>query len=230
MVKPLDIKGEIFGQLTVLEKTGNSISGHSSVWKCVCNCGNVKEVLGSNLKAGKTKSCGCLLKTNTRIGLSSIKHGMHNTSSYRAWANMIYRCTNSNYKYFHHYGGRGIEVIAHWRNSFENFLKDMGECPNGMSLDRINNDGNYQPDNCRWATNKDQANNKRNNVKVTYQNETKTIAQWSRVTGVGTNVIRRRLLAGWNIADALTVPSQRAKERLIYREGRGDGSGGMDEH
>lgn len=141
-----------FGRLVALTK----VKVNDRVkWNCICDCGNFKIVSGCKLKSGNTKSCGCLQRE------SRITHGRSSTKLYKSWSVMINRCINPNCPSYPDYGGRGITVCDRWKYSFENFLEDMGERPEGMSLDRKDNDGNYEPSNCRWATGTQQEFNKR---------------------------------------------------------------------
>lgn len=153
----LDLRGKRFGRLVVESHVGTRENNHI-VWLCRCDCGNEKRVTASNLTCGNAASCGCLQR-ETRI-----RHGhgsrTHRTKTYRTWQSMIARCTNPRLSEWRYYGGRGITVCEHWR-TFENFLADMGEKPPGRSIDRINNDGNYEPGNCRWATKFEQSINTR---------------------------------------------------------------------
>ena len=166
MSAPIDLTGRVFGNLTVLG-LADKRRGQDRCWRCACSCGNMVVVVRSELKTGDTKSCGCLRKETAHLqGKKNTKHGCAREglepSEYRSWVEMRRRCTNRNSIGYRYYGGRGIAVCERW-SSFENFLADMGKKPTPRhSIDRYpNNDGNYEPGNCRWATAKQQASNRR---------------------------------------------------------------------
>lgn len=150
--------GDRVGRLVLLGISGKS-KNNSFMWLCLCDCGNTKEVISSSLNSGLTQSCGCLYEEFD--GIRGRTHGLAGRSEYSNWSSMKARCYNAKSQYYYLYGGRGIKVCDRWVNSFGNFLEDMGDKPEGMSLDRINPDGDYTPDNCRWVDNKTQAFNKR---------------------------------------------------------------------
>jgi hypothetical protein len=152
----LILTGKKFGRWNVLNDSGKRKS-NQIMWTCVCECGTIKEVYGSHLKKGQSKSCGCLRK-ELQIERQT-KHGKCFTLAYKSWASMKQRCLNTNAPKYPIYGGRGIMICERWM-MFENFLADMGERPEGMTLDRIDNEGHYEPSNCRWADIETQNNNK----------------------------------------------------------------------
>jgi hypothetical protein len=182
MVNDMELEGQRFTRLLVLERSRID-KWNRAIWLCLCDCGTKKEVPACVLINGKTKSCGCLVKDSCVERFT--KHGMSpsgdTSPEYEAWSNMKQRCYNPNYKNFKHWGGRGIIVCDRWLNSFENFLEDMGVRPSDEhSLDRKNNDLNYDKSNCRWTTEYFQKRNRSSTVWVEYAGERMVMKDWAR--------------------------------------------------
>ena len=199
--KPLD--GKKFTRLLVLRDIGARNGVYYSL--CQCDCGNIVEIRKGSLSVNGTKSCGCLArekliernKTQKRI-----IHGMANTSAYHAWEAMIQRCTNDNHPSWKDYGGRGITLCDEWFY-FINFHRDMGDPPEGLTLDRIDVNGSYEKSNCRWASYATQNRNMRRNIRLTFHGETKTMKEWSEIIGVSYDLLRGRKRRGWNDEEIL---------------------------
>lgn len=180
-MKLLDLTNVRFGLLVALNVNGRK--RNYKTWLCLCDCGNSHTVSSFHLTGGYTKSCGCA--TSKWLSESSSTHGMSNTVEYEAWKMMKRRCLNPNDKFYFNYGGRGIKICDRWLASFENFLLDIGKKPSdSYSLDRINSDGNYEPNNCRWATRKQQASNRKSNRWIEYNGERLILQDWATKTGI----------------------------------------------
>lgn len=205
----LDLTGQTFGRLTALEPSG-------AKWSCRCECGRTSVVSVGNLRSGHTQSCGCLL-AERRVA-SRTKHGDvaggRATGEYRSWNAMIARCTCTTWVRYDLYGGRGITVCPRWRTSFAAFLEDMGRRPTPRhSLDRIDPNGNYEPGNCRWATHREQCNNKRNNRRIEHGGAVFTATEVARMMGVDAPAFVRRLSLGWSVDRALSQPLIERRKR-----------------
>lgn len=205
----VNLTGKTFGRLTVLgpsELRQRADGRNKRFWLCLCDCGVEKYIPGNSLNTGRTSSCGCLQAEV--ISKLRKTHGCAGSAYYRTWSCMIQRCTNRANPKWKLYGGRGITVCERWA-SFENFLADMGPRPSTKhTIDRKDNDGNYEPSNCRWATQSEQQNNKRNNFRVTWQGRTQTVTEWGRELGFSNLALSQRLRAGWTVERALTTPLQ----------------------
>ncbi len=204
MTVPLNLTNKTFGRLTVLHRVQNDRHGKTR-WMCNCTCGNNCEVGSRELQSGDCRSCGCFQVESTVE--RSTKHGKRYISEYKVWLGMRQRCTNPNDTSYPEYGGRGIKICYRWLESFENFYDDMGTRPSKKhSLNRINNDGHYEPDNCEWATDKTQANNKRNTKKLEYNGSLVPIQILCERFKISKATLQARLKLGWNLQEALTKP------------------------
>ena len=189
-----DLTGQRFNHLLVLERVPND---KKTIWKCQCDCGKIVNVWAQSLKNGQ-KSCGCM--TKQILSEYRTTHGGSHTKLFEIWRNMKDRCYREKHKSYPQYGGRGIKVCDEWKNDFSAFQKwafENGYDENAefmkCTIDRIDVNGNYEPDNCRWVDMKTQCNNRTNSRKLTYNNETHTISEWSEITGLPFDVIHSRL-------------------------------------
>jgi len=189
MPKKVDIVGNVYGQWTVKSRA------HGSVWECICSCGNTGYVNSHTLKSGKSSRCvSCGFAARAR-------HGKEGSRVYNIWGGIKQRCLNSKYHSFHRYGGRGIEVCKEWL-SFDAFYADMGDPPAGASIDRIDNDGNYCKENCRWGTSKQQCRNKSTNRLLELHGDKIPMSQMAEQSGINYRTFKSRIRAGWSIEDA----------------------------
>lgn len=197
----VNLFGLRFGRLLVVGLAGTI--KYVTYWYCLCKCGGLCYVAMNKLRRGETISCGCFAtETKSRVHR---KHGMHNSRTYKSWACMLERTRNPNNIAYHNYGGRGITVCDEWLK-FENFFADMGVCPQGYTIERINNDGNYCPENCKWDTYSNQAKNKRTSKTFEYQGRKQSSAAWAREFGMSRSCLKLRLESGMSIHNALTWP------------------------
>lgn len=194
-MKFANVAGIRFGRLTAKVPIRNPNGRYS--WRCDCGCGDTVVVRVADLLSKHTRSCGCLKRQIARKRMLRHGHTANSvvSSEYRTWCAMKYRCENPNDKRYAHYGGRGIKVCKRWQ-SFRMFFRDMGNRPTGATLERKNNNGNYTPSNCVWASLLKQANNRQNNRHITYQGETLTVAQWAKKLKVKYSTLYMRLYRG----------------------------------
>lgn len=203
-----DLTGKRFNKLVVLYRDENGKGGKSR-WRCLCDCGTETTVSGTNLKTGAVKSCGCLrhMKHDT--------HHLSNTRLYRIWHMMKNRCYLKNHHAYSDYGARGITVCAEWKDNFEAFYTwaiSNGYSEN-LTIDRIDNNGSYSPTNCRWATRKEQVNNRRSCVLITYNGETKNLMQWCELLNLPYKLIHQRMrLKNISFEEAISIPIKSKKK------------------
>ena len=207
-VKP----GDRFGRLVVIQP-----SSRKHYYDCVCDCGKTVSVNYYRMRDGITQSCGCLHSDRTREVNST--HGMSKKRVFKIWSNMRNRCNNPNSPIYERYGGRGIKVCKRWDESFTAFLEDMGEPPGDKySIDRIDNNGNYEPSNCRWATIKEQARNRRSSAIIQFNGKDITLAELAEITGVKYNLLESRIEKyGWTVEEAVSIPSRKRRECCLCK-------------
>lgn len=201
-----DMSGLRFTRLTVISQAESDRNGNAR-WHCQCDCGTKTITSGFTLRNGEAKSCGCL--TTEQMVERNTKHSLAGTPEYMTWAYLIQRCTNPNSTHYHNYGGRGIRVSEEWVTSFEAFYAHIGPRPSAKhSIDRINNEGHYEPGNVRWATKREQNTNRRNNRYVTYKGKRVALAIAIEMAGTGISYkgVCGRLERGWSLEEALDTP------------------------
>lgn len=198
-----NLTGQRFTRLTAVEFAGMK-GARGAQWLCRCDCGTAIYAITVDLLSGNTRSCGCI-KTE-ELAARNKTHGLSKTSEYAIWGKMLERCKNPKTEHYDRYGGRGIRVCERW-TEFENFYADLGKRPSAKhEIDRIDNNGNYEPTNCRWVTKKQNARNRYTNRTVEFNGLTLCLSEWGERTGIRASTIQERLSAGWSIADTLTRP------------------------
>jgi hypothetical protein len=210
-MRNIDLRGRIVGKLEVIRRDPDSSARYSKEYYfCQCDCGNVVSVRADLLRGAIKTTCGCgTMELRVR---NATTHGMTNTETYKTWRGLIRRCFNVSCEEYQFYGRRGITVCERWLHSFENFLSDMGVKPKGTSIDRINNDGNYEPWNCRWATQKQQARNTRKNRIVSMGGESRCLFDWCKEYNIASSTVWYRIFElGMDARTALTLPSMRPR-------------------
>ena len=206
-----NIAGVRYGKRVAVQFVGQNKWGQG-LWRCRCDCGT--EGVTSIVSLRRAASCGCLQRAAAVVARTKHGHSTRRTGTtrtYRIWQGMLTRCGNPNAPQWKNHGGRGISVCESWRGSYAAFLSDMGECPGNLTLDRIDNDGNYEKSNCRWATHGQQMLNTRASAFLSLGDERKTIEEWSRQTGVNRRTITSRVQLGWDLKTALTTPGVRGR-------------------
>ena len=203
-----NLLGARFGRLLVTRRAENT-SAQKARWTCQCDCGQTKVVSAASLRGGETNSCGCIKRE--QMSLLNLKHGAAVKGSqyfreFCAWREAKRRCEYSKHHAYADYGGRGIMMCPEWSADFLAFLRDMGPCAPGLTLERKDNDGPYSPSNCTWATRLQQARNRRTRRLLTCQGETKSLSEWAETTGLTKTTIASRLARGWSTDDALLKP------------------------
>ena len=201
----IDITGKKYGMLTVIRRLENAPKGVVR-WECKCDCGNVVIVRSGNLKNGAVKSCGCL---RSDIGKKSTTHGMSKTRLYQTWVNIKGRCCHKNNPAYSLYGGRGISICDDWKNSFEAFARWAlaNGYQNDLTIERIDYNKGYMPENCKWISMSEQANNRRSNVSITFNNETHNLSEWCKIYGKEYNLVYNRIHKNkWNFERAMFEP------------------------
>lgn len=215
----IDLTGKRFERLVVLHRASPS---KSTTWMCQCDCGVLKSICGEELRRGSTLSCGCFARDNT--AKRSTIHGEcrngKSSSEYKAWGSAKERVLNPKHPAYKNYGERGIMICDRWLNSFENFFRDMGRKPTVKhTLERVDVNGNYEPSNCVWATQKEQALNRRNNRRITFRDRTMTVKEWAEELRLNPNLVHMRLHYGWSPEKALTTPLNKNRS-FLGRSGR----------
>lgn len=212
MGKSIDLTGQRFGRLTAVEPEGRDKHGNV-LWRCRCDCGGTSIVVTRNLLNSNSTSCGCRRRETTSSALTT--HGASRTRAYVALKNAEYRCSNPENCRWSSYGGRGITVCGRWLDDPQTFIEDMGEPAPGMTLERVDVNGDYCPENCIWADRKTQQRNKRNNRLIEFRGEVRCLADWSDITGISYAVLANRCRRGWTPEEMLTTSVDGRKGRRV---------------
>lgn len=212
-------EGQTYGRLTAVRRTKTRTAGNrGAFWLFKCECGTEKEIRATSVKSGNTKSCGCFhIDTARNLGYANATHGLSTTPEYRVWKAMVDRCHNPDNRHFKNYGARGITVCERWR-SFDHFFKDMGQRPSPkLTLERDDNNGPYSPENCRWATRKEQINNRRNTRIIDTPWGPMSVSEAAARVGLSINLFGARVVKGWSTEDLFNPDFARKLNRHIGR-------------
>ena len=216
MGKVIDLTGQRFGRLVVINRAETRGKNRRAFWNCLCDCGKNKTIESQSLKFGRSKSCGCL--HNELLAERQKKHGLlySNRRLYGIWSSMKQRCANPNRSAFKYYGGKGIKVCQEWLDfpSFHLWATTSGYTEK-LTLDRINPDGNYCPGNCRWIPDAEQHRNQTNNRPITITGKTMLLCDWAKLHGIRASVIVNRIRSGWTEAEAVTTPLRKFTSRSL---------------
>ena len=214
--KLIDLTGATFGNLTVSHRVGKSKKkgAKTAIWRCLCTCGRQRDILGKYLRLGKIKACnidGHRWRDPNRGAAPAMFR-----LTYASWRTMRRRCNDPKHNKYANYGARGITVCTRWEKSFDNFLKDMGPRPSKLhSIERNDVNGNYGPDNCKWATNAEQARNRTNTVMVTHEGREMKLIDLVTEFGLSRQHVYGRLASGWTLEQAITVPIKKYRKKGI---------------
>lgn len=204
-----DLSGQQFGRWTAIAESTRDRAGNV-MWRCKCECGVVRDVSSNSLRNGKSKSCGCWNSEKARARLTTLvtKHGLTLHPLYTVWNDMKARCFNRKDRSYPRYGGRGITVCNEWRNEFQTFYNwaTVNGYARGLQIDRIDNEGNYEPCNCRWATRSENGRNKRNNRIIEFNGKAVCLSEWGEMTGLTAETIHKRIKRGWPLDRVLRLP------------------------
>ena len=211
--RKVDLTGQRFNHLTVIRTADDDMKHHGQKWICRCDCGNEVTIRMDGLQSGHVKSCGCINRRRTT-------HGQAKTKLFKVWTSMKQRCQNPNDTRYKDYGARGITVCSEWQE-FEPFYKwaFANGYEQNLTIDRVDNNGNYCPENCRWTTRKVQMSNRRNTVYLEYCGESKSISEWSSITGISRHVLDNRMRSGWTVERILTEQVKHTKQKEIGMRG-----------
>lgn len=212
MAQSRNLEGQRFGRALVISKAG-SMDG-KIFWNCVCDCGKEFKTYTYYLTGGKMKSCGCWMKEHRKNGFYRT-HSLSSTSIYKLYRGIKRRCYNSHEHNYYNYGGRGINMCEEWRNDFIKFYNWALEngYEKGLQIDRIDNEKGYSPDNCKFSTAKEQANNRRSNIVIEYEGRTQTLTQWCEEFNFNYDCIRQRIAKGWDVYKALFTEVRKVNRR-----------------